>query len=113
MRFSTEENSFNLLLEGDYTLNSSLPITIEQDASGSITGITLNEINYVELLLNRGNPGFSFDLGVIYRVDERTTLSASLLDVGFIRWRTDLNNMDGTGSFAFTGVDPGTDVASI
>jgi len=112
MSFDTEQNSFNLLLEGDYTLHGSLPITIIQDANGDITNITLNEINYMQMLLNRGNPGFSFDLGIIFRIDEKSTVSASLLDVGAIRWRTDLNNVNGTGSFVFTGVDPGSDVVS-
>ncbi|MCK5134497.1 MAG: hypothetical protein KAR19_01820 [Bacteroidales bacterium] len=110
--FTTRENNFDLLLEGDYTLNSSFPVTITQDAEGNIDGITLNEINYVRMLLNRGNPGFAFDLGIIYRYDDRITLSASLLDVGMIRWRTDLNNVSGAGSFEYVGADPGTDIIS-
>jgi len=112
LSFSIEENSFNLLMEADYTLSSSLPVTIIEDADGNLPDITRNEINVVQMLLNRGNPGFSIDLGVIYRLDERTTLSASLLDLGFVRWRTDINNVNGSGSFTFDGVDPGTDVIS-
>lgn len=112
LRLATEENSFDLLLEGDYTLNGSLPVTLAQDADGDITDITLNEVNYMQFLLNRGNPGFALDVGVIYRYDVRTTLAVSLLDVGFMRWRTDVHNVNGSGSFAFNGVDPGTDVIS-
>ena len=56
-----------------------------------VSDITLEEINIAELLLNRGNPGAGLDLGIIYRHDERTTLAASLLDLGVVRWRTDLN----------------------
>jgi hypothetical protein len=110
--FNTEENSFNLLLQTDYTLSSSFPLTIEQDADGNISDIIINEINYSQLLLNRGNPGFSMDLGFIYRFDEKTTLSASLLDLGFTRWRTDLNNVRTTGTFIFEAVDQSTDVVS-
>ncbi len=110
--FTTEENSFNLLLETDYTFNSSFPLTINQDSDGNISDFSINELNYLQMLLNRGNPGFSIDLGIIHRVNEKTILSASLLDLGLIRWRTDINNVRGTGSFAFEGVDPGTDVVS-
>lgn len=112
MRFTTGEHSFDLLLEGSFNVNSSLPATISQDPDGNITGISLDEVNIKELLLNRGNPGFAVDLGMVYRMDERTTLSASLLDLGLVRWRTDLNNVKGTGSFPYQGVDAGTDVIS-
>jgi len=112
LSFSTAENSFDLILDGNYTLNGSLPVTITQDADGNPSGITLNEINYLQMLLNRGNPGFAIDLGVIYKLDEKTTLSASLLDVGIVRWRTDVNNINGSDSFTYEGVDPGTDVIS-
>ncbi len=110
--FHTEESTFNLLLEGDYTLNSSFPLTITQDPDGNITGISLEDLNYTELLLNRGNPGIGLDLGIIYRLDQKITLSASLLDLGFVRWRTDLNTLRTEGSFYFRGVDAGTDVVS-
>lgn len=112
VRFTTGVNSFDLLVEGDFEVNSSFPVTITQDAGGNISSIVLNAISYQELLLNRGNPGFAADLGIIYRLDERTTLSASLLDLGMVRWRTDLNNVSGTGSFPYQGVDAGTDVIS-
>ncbi len=112
MSFETTRNNFDLFLEGDYTLNSSFPATISQDANGFINGVTIEDINYLNFLLNRGNPGVALDFGLIYRYDEKITLSASLLDVGFMRWRTNLNNVRGTGAFSFEGVGPGDDVVS-
>ena len=109
---TTGPNSFDLLLEGNYLLNASLPVTIIEDPDGNIEGIELDEVDLVPFLLNRGNPGFLLDLGMIYELSPRTTLSASLLDLGFQRWRTDLHNVSGEGSFSYTGVDPGTDVIS-
>ena len=101
LQFSTDENNFGLLLNGNYTLNSSLPITYVQDEEGNITDVTLNEVNYTELMLNRRNPGLSVDLGAIYRWDDKVTLSASLLDLGLVRWTTDLNNVNATGNFQY------------
>jgi hypothetical protein len=112
LSFHTDENRFYLLLEGDYTLRSSLPVTVTQDQDGNITDVTLEELQYAELLLNRGNPGLGIDLGILYRPNERTTLAASLLDVGLVRWRTDLNSVRTSGTFDYRGVDPGTDVVS-
>ncbi len=111
--FTTRENDFNLLLNGDFSINSSFPLTITQDADGNINGITLDEIDLLPMLLNRGNPGFAIDLGAIYQYDDRITLSASLLDVGLVRWGTELNNVNGVGSFEYGGVDPSTVIISI
>jgi len=110
--FYTGPSSFNLMLEGDYLMNSSFPLTIIQDPDGNITDISVDELNYTALLLNRGNPGLGVDLGAIYRLDDRITLAASILDLGFVRWRTDLNNVRTAGTFDFRGVDPETDVVS-
>jgi hypothetical protein len=112
LRFYTEESTFNLLLDGEYAMNSSFPLTITQDQEGNISDISVDDLNYAELLLNRGNPGVGIDLGVIYRLDQSITLSASLLDLGLVRWRTDLNTVRTRGTFDFRGVDAGTDVVS-
>jgi len=106
MNLTTGPNTFELQMEGDYTLNSSLPITIYQDVDGEISDIVLDEdIDYAELLLNRRNPGIALDLGVIYRYDEKLTLSASLLDLGLMRWTTELNNISASGVFNYDELD--------
>ncbi|HER10220.1 MAG TPA: hypothetical protein ENO20_15045 [Bacteroides sp.] len=109
---TTDEQTFMLRLEGDYTLHSSLPVTIEQDTEGDISGVVLNAIDYYRMLMNRGNPGIALDLGAIYRYDEKITLSASLLDLGLVRWNTDLNNIRAAGSFRFEGIDPDSELVS-
>jgi len=108
----TAEDNFSLLLEGDYLINSSFPLSISEDANGNINGAELGDINPIQLLLNRGNPGFAVDLGAIYRYNDKITLSASLLDVGMIRWRTDLNNISGAGAFEYNSTTPGTEIVS-
>jgi hypothetical protein len=109
---TTQEDNFGLLLEGDYTLNASFPATITEDPAGKIDGIVLDQIDPAAYLLNRGNPGFALDLGLIYRYNERITISASLLDLGLTRWKTDLNNVHGEGSFAYEGTDTATELVS-
>lgn len=108
LMFHTDENRFNLLAEADYGINSSLPVTVEQDADGVITGISYNEPDPLPFLLNRSNPGFSVDLGIVHRYNNRISLSASLLDMGFIRWRSELNNIDASGSFIYEGIETGS-----
>jgi hypothetical protein len=109
---STDENNFDLRADGNYLLNSSLPMTVEQDADGNITGIIWNDVNYGSFLLNRENPGLALDLGIIYRYDPKLTLSASLLDVGGLRWRSELNNIRSEGSFIYEAIENSGDVVS-
>lgn len=108
----TDENNFDLLADGNYVLNTSLPITVEQDADDNITGITWNEVNYADFLLNRGNPGIALDLGIIYHYDSKLTLSASLLDVGGLLWKTELNNISSEGTFVYEAIESSGDVIS-
>jgi len=108
----TDENNFDLLADGNYMLNTSLPVTVEQDAAGNITGVTWNGINYADFLLNRGNPGIAVDLGIIYRYSPGLTLSASLLDVGALLWRTELNNISSEGTFIYEAIDTSGDLIS-
>lgn len=99
----TDPNTFDLRLNGDLEIHTSLPLIVESDTNG-ITSVELDEdADILELLLNRKNPGIAFDIGVIRPLDERTVLSASLLDLGFIRWRSNLNTFTGSGDFVYEG----------
>ncbi|MBU8893008.1 MAG: hypothetical protein KOO66_09535 [Bacteroidales bacterium] len=108
MSLYTDPNTFNLEVEGDININSSFPMTIDQNADGNITGISMGDIDYVSFLMNGKNKGFALDLGWIHKYNEDITLSASILDLGFIRWQTDVNNIKLTGSFDYSGVGFGT-----
>lgn len=41
-------------------------------------------------LFNSKNPGTGLDLGIVYTPNEQVSISASLLDLGIIHWKTDL-----------------------
>jgi len=112
LRASTAEENFAVLLETDYRLNSSFPMTLTEDAEGNITGAELDEIDMARYLMNRGNMGFGLDFGLVYKYMEFITLSASVLDLGLIRWKTDLNNIHGIGDFEYTGTDLSTEIIS-
>jgi hypothetical protein len=64
------------------------------------------------------NPGFAVDLGFSYTPLEQLTVSASLVDLGFIRWRNYVYNFHQEMDYTFEGVefrleedyDPGEDL---
>jgi hypothetical protein len=112
MSLYTDPTTYNLHLESDITLNSSLPLTVNQNPDGSISGVTIDEIDIMGTLFNSDNKGFAIDLGGIYRYDEYLTLSGSILDLGFIRWKTTPNNIHIQGSFDFEGTGMGSEFDS-
>jgi len=53
------------------------------------------------------NPGFAFDFGADYQVNEKVSLNASILDVGSITWNEKVSNFVSTipnNSFTFNGI---------
>lgn len=112
MSLYTDPTTYNLSFEGDVRLNSSLPLIVNQNPDGAITGVTAQDFDLIGTLFNSQNLGFAVDLGGIYQYDEYLTLSASMLDLGFIRWKTTPNNIQMKGSFEFSGTGMGSDFNS-
>jgi hypothetical protein len=98
-----EQGTQNILfdLEGGY--NSSIPWGLEERAPGVYRFDELYEASLISRLMNRQNPGLAFDVGIIFKYDDRWTFSGSLLDVGFIRYRSNLGNYTIEGEESYTG----------
>jgi hypothetical protein len=53
------------------------------------------------------NPGFAFDLGLDYQVNDKLSVNASILDIGSITWNDKVSNFVSTipnNSFTFNGI---------
>ncbi|PID91489.1 MAG: hypothetical protein CSA96_08145 [Bacteroidetes bacterium] len=109
---STSEEHFYIDLNLDYRLDASFPLSVERPDGQNFPEIRLKEIDPAAYLLNRENPGFALDLGLIYRLSEQSFLSASLLNLGFIHWKSDLNSLEFIESFSFQRVETGTELVS-
>lgn len=51
------------------------------------------------------NTGMSIDLGAHYRINEKFDVSGSILNLGWIKWRTDLRGLEVKGDIDFYGVE--------
>ncbi len=99
----TEENTFNLLVNTGLRVNASLPVALNVDANGNYR---FNDNYYTSarsLVFNRKNPGFAVDAGFIYRYSEQLAISGSILDLGFIAWRSNLTKYSAEGAYLYTG----------
>ncbi|CAG5085492.1 DUF5723 family protein [Parvicella tangerina] len=93
----TDETTFDLTLDGQLTLNT------------SNTGIMLDtNFNGLEVgdFTSFPNHGIGIDLGGSYQLNEKISLSSSVLDLGVIKWNSNVRNYASDSvSFTFKGVD--------
>lgn len=93
----TDETTFDLTLDGQMTVNTS-NTAIMLDTN--FTGLKANDFTSMP------NNGLGIDLGGSYILNDKITLSASVLDLGFIKWNSNISNYSSDSvSFTFKGVD--------
>lgn len=101
------------IIRSDMMFNASLPFAdIVYDEDGFVEDIVLHEeledpdpFDIPGYIFNAGNLGFGVDLGASYRPIEQLQLSASVLDVAFIRWKDGANDVSYDTEYAFKGLE--------
>jgi hypothetical protein len=90
-------NTYEAQLEGKFIINtSSLPNVDSLD----------NDIEYEDYAkLNTKNFGLGLDLGAKYDVNENLSFSASVIDLGYIKWNDNPQNYSLTSDAVLKGVD--------
>ncbi len=103
----TEGDPITLRAESDYRLRASFPMDVSLDSRGIIDGIDFSNSfsSFVSDFIFNGNHGAAIDLGAIYYYSDELTLSASIVDLGFIRWKSNANRFDANAAVNFTGFD--------
>ena len=105
-----EGSPFTHILHSDVSLNVSAPITVFPDSEGFVDSICVemgeDTLGFIlDFALNTGNVGFAVDLGAIYNIGDYFTLSASVVDLGYINWKQDVHNFVSKGTYNFEGID--------
>jgi hypothetical protein len=52
---------------------------------------------------NTANKGLGIDLGAVYQLTDKISLSASITDLGFINWKSNVTNLQASSTFKFSG----------
>ncbi|WP_421921210.1 DUF5723 family protein [Marinifilum sp.] len=107
MSVYTSLSGDEVILNSKHRLRASIPINqISYDANGFIDDINFDGDDFDEdFFLNTDNKGFAVDLGMSYQMDEKTTLYASVLDIGAINWKSNGYEFVQDGSFTYNGAD--------
>jgi len=77
-------------------------MTIVTDSEGLLSSAeTATGFSIGKYLLNSKNVGTGFDIGLTYKITPDFTFSASVVDVGKIDWKSNLNRMTFNGQYKF------------
>lgn len=93
--FQTEPEFFALTATSDVIINTS-----NIDSTNS-------EESFSDYAFKRKNTGFGIDAGATYKYNDKLSFSASVLDLGYIKWRSNVVNFKSNnpgGSFTYEGV---------
>lgn len=90
------------LLQINNPLYISFPIHIVQNADGSLKSVEpSDDFSVGSYLTNSKNMGVGVDIGLTYKINPDFVLSASVLDLGKINWKSNLNQMTFDGKYQF------------
>ncbi len=104
-------DTYTHTLDADLIANVSAPLIITKNAGNEITGVKFddsglkNGSGIIDFARGKKNTGLGVDIGATYSVTPKIMVSAAITDLGFIRWKNDVNNIELKGHYVFNGVD--------
>jgi hypothetical protein len=116
---SIDNKSLGITINDDYThtfdadlmVNFSAPLTVYTNGQNTLDSISFDDSRFdntsgiIDYLLNFSNTGFGLDIGAEYSFSDRLKVSASVTDLGYIKWKRDITNLKAESQFNFSGID--------
>lgn len=84
---------------------------VNVDATVQTAGVIYDDYDdvesndYLKRMITFENPGFGFDIGMTYKLNEQLQITASLLDVGFVKNSTDVSSYYIRGGYDTEGIE--------
>ena len=101
--FYTSPRTYNLELTTDLAAHMSVPGKVIIDpVTGKVDDFE-SDIKAEDFIFNTSNVGFGVDLGITKTFDNDIDFSASILNLGFIRWGKNTHTFTQNGTLQFNG----------
>lgn len=107
----TVNNDYSHILDADLDVNISGPVILSRDAENNIESIQIDKTRIntthkkIDYLISPENPGLGLDIGATYDISDKFMVSAAITDVGFIKWKRDVINLQAKNRFEFSGLN--------
>ncbi|MDP2337238.1 MAG: DUF5723 family protein [Bacteroidota bacterium] len=105
MKVETAADGSSLNLSTDIKINMSMPATPEYDQDNNLTGMNTDNLNPKDFVMQTGNMGMAFDLGAVYKLTPKITLSGSIVDLGKVSFKKDLISLNKVSNYNWVGID--------
>jgi hypothetical protein len=124
--FSLNNKSLGLTVNDDYSydLNADLsalisgPVNVHSSVNATTGKTQIDSLSFddekikkSDFYLSTGNMGLGLDIGAVYQVTGKISISASITDLGYIKWKNNVTNLKANSQFKFSGFNV-TDVAN-
>lgn len=92
------------------SISASAPLEIEEaanpsDLPESVDFRDMESDDYTSYLSSFKNMGVALDFGAVYELNSRWSFSAALVNLGYIKWKNDLNTLSFSGDYSFDGLE--------
>jgi hypothetical protein len=107
----TVNDDYSHTFNADITANFSAPLIFKRDAENNLSSIVFDDKRFnngngvASFITGSKNIGLGIDLGATYALTEQIIVSASITDLGFIRWKKDVTNLKTKNQFVFSGLN--------
>ncbi|MDF9799059.1 hypothetical protein OKW21_004322 [Catalinimonas alkaloidigena] len=98
----TVRSNVNLHTAGEEDLYA---ITADADILVRTAGVDMLEEVDIDYLTNMANLGLGLDLGASYQYSSALSFSASIINLGYIKWKEGVTNYKSQGVYTFTGIN--------
>jgi Family of unknown function (DUF5723) len=107
----TVNEDYSHTLDANLAVNMSGPVNVYMDSKNNIDSIKFDDNRFktrsgiTDFISGKKNMGLGMDIGATYDLTERIIVSASITDLGFIRWKKDVTNLTAKNQFEFSGLN--------
>ncbi|MBN1107676.1 MAG: hypothetical protein JXR66_05760 [Bacteroidales bacterium] len=111
----TVNDEYTHTFNADLDAHFSAPLTFHVTGQNNIDSVVFDTTafsttrdvvsNYLNYLLETQNLGFGIDIGAEYKISDKLKVSAAVTDLGYIKWKKDVSNLEAKSEFVFSGID--------
>jgi hypothetical protein len=107
----TVNNNYTHTLDADVIINASAPLNVYMNSDNKVDSVIFDDKRFKSgsgvsnFLMGKKNMGLGLDIGATYDITDKIMVSASITDLGFIRWKKDVTNLKAENHFEFSGLN--------
>ncbi|PLX10235.1 MAG: hypothetical protein C0597_17160 [Marinilabiliales bacterium] len=110
----------SIYVNADLKVNTSSPLIPSTDIDGYFESFEIPSYidnsetdSLIDWALEHKNMGLAIDAGIYYKPIDKLSLSASIIDFGYINWNTDeVTTLTVQGEYAFKGIDVSDEIGN-